>query len=59
MQTIYKNITRAANLNYVLWKTAFWQAWEPLPLDQKATWIFFISNTLAVLTLIEMLMLKY
>lgn len=42
-------------LNITLWKQTFWEAWEELPLDQKAVWIFFITNTIAVITLIEML----
>ena len=45
-----------ANVN--LWRETFWEVWEPLSLDQKAGWIFLISNTLAIITLIEMLMLK-
>jgi len=46
---------RIITVNTTLWKQTFWQAWEELPLDQKAAWIFFITNTIAVITLIEML----
>lgn len=48
-QTITTNIT--------LWRSTFWEAWEPLPLDQKLAWILLISNTIAILTLIEFLIL--
>lgn len=43
--------------NLVLWQETFWEVWEPLPIDQKAGWIVLVSNTLAVITLIEILML--
>ncbi|MEK7544228.1 MAG: hypothetical protein AAB557_05130 [Patescibacteria group bacterium] len=40
-----------------LWRYTFWEAWEPLPLDQKFAWIFLLSNTFAILTIIEFLLL--
>lgn len=41
-----------------LWRHLFWDTWYPLPLDIKLTWIAFISQTIAVLTLIEVFLLK-
>ena len=44
-------------VNLTLWRKTFWETWEPLPIDQKAGWLLLVSNTLAILTLIEFLML--
>lgn len=48
-----------------IWKANrdFWtkhvpQAWENTPLDGKLAWIMFITYTLCVLTLIEILVFK-
>ncbi|MBI5449673.1 hypothetical protein HY948_05185 [Candidatus Gottesmanbacteria bacterium] len=48
---------RAISSNKTLWQSVFWEAWEPLPIDQKLAWILLISNTIAILTLIEFLIL--
>ncbi|MDP1722589.1 MAG: hypothetical protein Q8L37_05255 [Candidatus Gottesmanbacteria bacterium] len=40
-----------------LWRTTFWEAWEPLPLDQKLAWLFLVSKTFAILTILEFLLL--
>ena len=53
----YKPQSFIAN-NVLLWKTAFWRAWEPLPFDVKLTWIAFVSQTVAVITVIELFLLK-
>jgi hypothetical protein len=44
--------------NVELWKTQFWEVWEPLPWDAKLTWIAFVSQTIAVITVIELFLLK-
>jgi len=44
--------------NVDLWKTQFWEAWEPLPWDAKFAWIAFVSQTIAVITAIELFLLK-
>ncbi|MFZ5845198.1 MAG: hypothetical protein ACOY0S_01885 [Patescibacteria group bacterium] len=37
-----------------LWRRGL-SAWENLPWDRKLAWILFATNTLAVITLIELL----
>lgn len=44
--------------NITLWRKTFWEVWEPLPFDVKLAWIAFVSQTIAVITLIELLLLK-
>jgi hypothetical protein len=41
-----------------LWKSMFWDAWYPLPMHVKLSWIAFVGQTIAILTLIELLALK-
>lgn len=48
----------ASALNIRLWRTTFWDTWGPLPLDAKLAWIAFVSQTIAVITLIELFLLK-
>ncbi len=64
MRTMYQVTTAVLTLprrvyrdNFTLWKGTFWDAWESLPLDAKLAWILLISNTLAIITLIEYLVL--
>lgn len=40
-----------------LWKKLFWQTWEPLPFGEKLTWIAFVGQTIAIITLLEFLLL--
>lgn len=49
---------RVIEVNRLLWQKTFWDAWEPLPLLEKFTWIFFINNIVALITLIEVLFLR-
>jgi hypothetical protein len=44
--------------NVRLWTKTFWETWEPLPLDMKLAWIAFVSQTVAIITLIELFALK-
>ena len=45
-------------INAQLWNTLFWETWNLLPLDQKLTWLAFVGQTIAILTLIEIVLLK-
>jgi hypothetical protein len=36
-----------------LWQKTFWEVWEPLPLDEKLFWIAFVSQTIGVITMLE------
>ena len=44
--------------NRDFWKVFVPRAWEKTPLDGKLAWIVFITYTLCILTLIEILVLK-
>ncbi|HUD19912.1 MAG TPA: hypothetical protein VMR81_05710 [Patescibacteria group bacterium] len=44
--------------NVVLWRSTFWHVWEPLRFDEKLTWIVFIGQTVAVITLLEFILFK-
>jgi hypothetical protein len=48
----------AVTVNVQLWRKTFWETWEPLPFDVKLAWIAFVSQTIAILTLIELFVLK-
>ena len=48
----------SASFNMRLWTKTFWETWEPLPLDVKLAWIAFLTQTIGILTLIEIFYLK-
>ncbi len=45
-------------MNVKLWSTMFWDTWYPLPMDQKLAWIAFVGQTMCILTLLELFLLK-
>jgi len=45
-------------LNWLIWTKYFDMAWEATPLHEKLTWILVISNTLCVLTLLQIIVFK-
>lgn len=49
---------RTLALNVKLWDSMFWETWYPLPMDQKLAWIAFVGQTIGVLTLLELFLLK-
>jgi hypothetical protein len=51
-------VKNAASVNVQLWTKTFWETWEPLPFDIKLAWIAFVSQTVAIITLIELFTLK-
>lgn len=48
----------AIAFNGKLWNTLFWEAWYPIPLDKKLIWIAFVGQTIAILTIVELLLFK-
>ncbi len=46
------------NANAELWGESFWIEWEALPVDKKLAWILFLNHTIALVTLIEVFLLK-
>lgn len=53
-----KTIVLGLRFNILIWTKYFDAAWAATPLHEKLTWILFISNTLAVLTLLQILAFK-
>lgn len=45
-------------INIQLWGKTFWSVWEAEPLDKKLVWLFFLNQTIAVITLIELFTLR-
>lgn len=45
-------------MNTRLWRTTFWNTWNAVPFDEKLIWIAFVGQTIAILTLIELFLLK-
>lgn len=43
--------------NYLLWTKYFDVAWEATPLHEKLTWVMLLANTMAILTLFQILTL--
>lgn len=51
-------MTRVIRLNYLIWTKYFDRAWEVTPIHEKLTWMFFLTNTMAILTLFEIFAFK-
>jgi hypothetical protein len=56
---IYNQLRSLVGAHRLLWATLFPQSWEKIPLDQKLIWILCINNLLAILTIIEVFVLKH
>ncbi len=52
-----RTITLGARLHVLIWTRYFDAAWDSIPLHEKLAWILFITNTLAILTLFQLLAL--
>lgn len=53
-----RNIMLGIRFNQLVWTKYFDIAWEATPLDEKLAWIWFFTNTIAILTLIQILAAK-
>lgn len=53
-----RTLALGLRLNHLIWVKYFDAAWDATPLHEKLTWILFITNTLGVLTLIQILAFK-
>lgn len=49
----------SAALNHRLWTQWFDEAWDSLRFDEKLMWLMLVANTICVLTLTELLFLKF
>ena len=50
-----RTLTLSIRLNQLIWTKYFDAAWAATPLHEKLTWILFLTNTLAILTLLQLL----
>lgn len=53
-----RTVMLGIRLNQLIWTKYFDMAWEATPLHEKLTWIWFLSNTIGILTLIQILAAK-
>lgn len=52
-------LTRYGMLSQIeLWGETFWIEWEALPMDKKLAWLLFLNHTIALITLIEVFVLR-
>lgn len=58
IRAVHYHGVQAIVVNVRLWRVTFWEVWNPLPMDQKLAWILFVSNTVAVLSLFEVFLLR-
>lgn len=58
IRSIQRTLVTGANVNYKLWTEWFWAAWDSLRLDEKLIWLIFLSYTISILTLFELLILR-
>jgi len=58
MRPAYRSARYSLLANVELWGESFWIEWEALPVDKKLTWFLFLSHTIALITLIEVFILR-
>lgn len=58
MRPAYR-LTRYGMVSQIeLWGETFWIQWEALPMDKKLAWFLFLNHTLALITLVEVFLLR-
>jgi len=57
IRNIQQTIVTSAAINQKLWTVWFGQAWDSLRFHEKLTWLLFISYTVSILTMLEILIL--
>lgn len=50
-----KTLLLGVRLNQLIWTRYFDRAWARTPLSEKLTWLLFLTNTLAIITLLQIL----
>ena len=53
-----KTLLLGVHLNQLIWTRYFDRAWARTPLSEKLSWILFLTNTMAIITLIQIFMFK-
>lgn len=58
IRTTGETIALGVRLNHLIWTKYFDAAWAVTPMHEKISWILFVSNTIAILSLIQILAFK-
>lgn len=58
MRPMYYQLRYVAVANMELWGRQFDVAWESISIDKKLVWIIFINHTIALITLLELFLLR-
>lgn len=58
LRPAYRSARVSLLANAELWGQSFWIEWEALPVDKKLAWLLFLNHTIAILTLIELFILR-
>ncbi|HLD25355.1 MAG TPA: hypothetical protein VJB96_05555 [Patescibacteria group bacterium] len=53
-----KTLLLGVRLNQLIWTKYFDRAWQRTPLDEKLMWMLFLTNTMAIITLIQIFAFK-
>ncbi len=59
LYSIKSNILQAVRGTIFLWSNGFHSAWDHLSLTDKCIWLLFFSNTIALISLLEYLLLGH
>lgn len=58
LRPAYRSARYTLIANVELWGETFWIQWEALPIDKKLAWLLFLNHSLALITLIEVFVLR-
>lgn len=58
LRPAYRTARYTLIANVELWGETFWIQWEALPIDKKLAWLLFLNHSLALITLIEVFVLR-
>lgn len=58
LRPVYRSARYGLLANIQLWGETFWIEWDALTVDKKLAWILFLNHTIAIITLIEVFLLK-
>lgn len=55
VKPVYRATRYMVVANVELWGKTFWQEWELVRWDKKLIWLLFVNQTIAIITLIELI----
>jgi len=51
-------VNKLINATIQFWTKEVWRAWDTLPFDRKLIWFLVLNHTIALITIVEILVLK-